>query len=427
METTWKSALNDANGNPVQGSNMIKNKCIGVLDVTMEESDDQKTHLNVIACSSTGLQDLVAQEIANFETIWNKEGGCKERIDAAISAYNKAIVAPVGPSTQCYCSVPPTTTVLEFSEVQQKAYWKELEIRIKNRQVVLKRIFQIPPTDNCKLNDDQLKEVESLLSKSVYGAKFKVDKLSEDDFKILVNWHKDYFEKSLEDIIASTIAVAEKSPEKAMLDFCVANKAFFLGYGYSPEQIMKLCNAATDPCPRVMQELQMRLEILGLRYLDDQMNAELCTSGQYNESTKDRIFQGCDYFCRKVNHSRLADYFAQCAEDNATIALMKYLENASSKKVTSVDWYSTGLSESGSITHKPLCGVCDIRFKDRLEWLLEHRVSVIKEGLSLWSAYIYACTQTTITPFVHDVDLTCKQCIDHVNFTMHMLAALVTL
>ena len=82
--------------------------------------------------------------------------------------------------------------------------------------------------------------------------------------------------------------------------------------------------------------------------------------------------------------------FAQCAEDNATIALI--LRMRPNKKVTSVDWYST--VKDFEIKHKPLCGVCDIRFKDRLEWLLEHRVSVIKEGLTHWSAYIYACTHT---------------------------------
>ena len=52
---------------------------------------------------------------------------------------------------------------------------------------MLKRIFKIP--DNCELNDDQLKEVETLLRESVYGAKFKVDKLPEIDFKELVYWH----------------------------------------------------------------------------------------------------------------------------------------------------------------------------------------------------------------------------------------------
>ena len=374
IETTWKSALTDAKGNSVQGSAMIKGKCIGVLDVTME-SDDQKTHLYVIACSSTGLQDLVAQDTAKFERIWNKPGDCRKRIDAAISAYDKAIVALVGPSTQRYCSVPSVKAVLEFSEVQQEAYWEELKNRIRNRRGVLKRICKIP--DNCELNDDQLKEVERLLKESVYGAKFTVDKLPKVDFQILVNWHKDLLETPLEGTIKSTIAVAEKSPEKAMLDFCVANKAFFLGYGYSPEQIMKLCNAATDPCPRDMQELPMRVEILGLRYLNDKMNAGLRKSGQYNGTTMDPILQVCNYLCRKPKHSRLADYFAQCAEDNATLALMEYLEDKPSKKVTSVDWYSTERSESGNIKHKPLCGICDIRFKDRLEWLLKHRVSVV--------------------------------------------------
>ena len=77
---------------------------------------------------------------------------------------------------------------------------------------------------------------------------------------------------------------------------------------------------------------------------------------------------------------RLADYFAQCAEDNATIALMEYLKNNyPSKRVASVDWFSTECSEDGTIVHKPLCGVCAIRFKDRLELLLlmSSRVSVL--------------------------------------------------
>ena len=76
---------------------------------------------------------------------------------------------------------------------------------------------------------------------------------------------------------------------------------------------------------------------------------------------------------------RLADYFAQCAEDNATIALMKYLKNNPSKRVASVDWFGTECSEDGTIVHKPLCGVCAIRFKDRLELLLlmSSRVSAL--------------------------------------------------
>ena len=138
----------------------------------------------------------------------------------------------------------------------------------------------------------------------------------------------------------------------------------------------------------------MRVEILGLRYLNDELNHALSGGGgALNEHSKiDHILYVCHNVCAKPKHSRIADYFAQCAEDNATIALMKYLEKKPSKKVTSVDWYST--VKDGEIKHKPLCGVCDIRFKDRLEWLLEHRVSVIKEGLTLWSAYIYACTHT---------------------------------
>ena len=397
IETTWKSALNDAKGRPVQGSNTIKNKCIGVLDVTMEESDGRKTHLYVIACSSTGLQDSVAQETAKIETIWNKSGGCKERISAKIGAPDEAkqyIVAPVGPSTQCYFSVPPTTAISDFSDAQQKAYWKELKIRIKNRQDVLKRIFNVP--DNSKLNDDQLKEVERLLKESVYGAKFTVDKLPEDDFKILVDWHKDYLEQPLKDIIAPTIAVAEKSPEEAMQEFCDTYKAFLVPFRYSEEEIKKVLNAATDPCPSDMQELPMRLEILGLRYIDE----NIISNVRKILSNMNTFLQGCDYLSRKPNHSRIADYFAQCAEDNATIALMKYLDNEPSKKVTSVDWYSTCTegSESGNIKikHKPLCGVCDIRFKDRLEWLLEHRVSVIKEGLTLWSICMHTHNHYTI-------------------------------
>ena len=377
VETIWESALKDAEGNPAEGSATIKGKCIGVLDVTMEESDDQKTHLYVIACSSTGLQDLVGGRTATFAGIWE---GCMRRIRTAIRTHVElnnmlCTVAPVGPSTQGYCSVPSITAVSEFSEVQQEAYWEELQDRVTNRRSVLKRIFNIP--DNCKLDAHQLKTLEMLLRRSVYEAKFKVDKLPEEDFKVLVHWHKNLLETPLEGTIESTITVARKSPDEVICEFCVANEAFFSCYGYSPIQIKKLLEAATDPCPRDMQELPMRVEILGLRYLNDQMNAGLRTRGQYNDSTMDPILQNCHYFCRKPKHSRIADYFAQCAEDNATLALMEYLEKKPSKKVTSVDWYSTGLSENGNIKHKPLCGVCDIRFKDRLEWLLEQRVSVV--------------------------------------------------
>ena len=87
VETTWESALKDDEGNPVPGSTKIKGKCIGVLDVTMEESDD---HLYVIACSSTGLQDLVSQEDAIFDEIWNYPKGCKERISKAIGDHDIA-------------------------------------------------------------------------------------------------------------------------------------------------------------------------------------------------------------------------------------------------------------------------------------------------------------------------------------------------
>ena len=57
---------------------------------------------------------------------------------------------------------------------------------------------------------------------------------------------------------------------------------------------------------------------------------------------------------------------------------MKYLEDDPSKKVTSVDWFNTKLDgEKIPCVHKDLCGVCAIRFQDRLEWLLSSQVSAL--------------------------------------------------
>ena len=384
VRTAWESALKaktDDEGRLIitkASKDAFKSRCIGVLDVTM----DDQTHQYVIACSSTGLTDLVVGTEADFAKSWD---GCMQRIEE-ITAHDeiKPIIAPVRPSTQCYCSVPSTTAVSEFCEDQKKAYWHEIENRIKNRRGVLRNLFQIPQDKDeciCKLSDAQFMKLQKHLSDSVYWAKFVVDILPVEDFQVIVDWHRDLIEKPLKDTIQSTVITGQQSPKETMHAFCVDNADFFSYFGYSQEKIKKLLEAATDPCPIDMQEVCKRVETLGLRYLNEEMNNNvLRKEGRFNNSTMDQILQVCHNACRKPKHSRLADYFAQCCEDNATIALMEYLEKNPNKNVISVDWYSTVWCIESSkiqIKHKPLCGVCNIRFKDRLEWLLEHRVSVI--------------------------------------------------
>ena len=134
------------------------------------------------------------------------------------------------------------------------------------------------------------------------------------------------------------------------------------------EEILK---AATDPCLNNKEE--HGVEMPGLHHLDEKR------PNDGHESTITILRAFCYAICFKP----LSDYFAQCAEDNATIALMKYLKNNyPSKKVASVEWFSTAAewSEGGDfikVTHKPLCGVCAIRFKDRLEQLLSSQVSAL--------------------------------------------------
>ena len=131
VNTGWKSALKAESedddrlhlaGITRASKDIFQNRYIGVLDVTME-SDDQKTHLYVIFCSLTGLKDLVGGETATFAGIWE---GCRECIRVAIGARDERkdinhIIAPVGSSAQCYCSVPSITAVSKFMKDQQEA------------------------------------------------------------------------------------------------------------------------------------------------------------------------------------------------------------------------------------------------------------------------------------------------------------------
>ena len=337
IETTWKSAL-DGYGTS-NDKKEIKTKSIGVLDVKMED----QTHLYVIACSSHGLNDIIVAEVAKIARIWKDRKDDISKKIKGVWVNDICIIADVGPSTQCYCSIPSTRAVTEFNKDEQKAYWDEIKQRLENRKRELESKFS-------KTNDVQHRQLAKLLWKSVFGAKFKVDKLPKKDFELLVDWHKGLIEKPVENTITSFIELA-KQPYEDVIPYLCDKFEHLKG----KENLLK---AATDPENK--NELPKRLEILGLRFLD----------------REGILFSACLHVCIKPNLSRIADYFAQCAEDNATIALMEYLESNPSKKVASLDWFSTKWSK-GDAVDKPLCGVCAIRFKDRLEWLLSSQVSAL--------------------------------------------------
>jgi len=71
--------------------------------------------------------------------------------------------------------------------------------------------------------------------------------------------------------------------------------------------------------------------------------------------------------------STLADIVAQCAEDNAAVKLLNFLDTVETDSIN-INWYSTQ-RRGNEINHLPLCAVCSIRFGERLKELLEQKLS----------------------------------------------------
>ena len=329
----------------------FKDKSIGVLDATL----DDQSHLYVIACSSTGLNNMVAGEGPTFKQI------CKQ-----LKLGVNCLIANIGPSTQCYCAVPPTTPLSEFDEDEQEAYCDEIEKRMTNHKTLLQRLLDY--REHTKLSDDQLKKLKAFLKNSIFTAKFK-GQLSEEDIDEVVNWHKSLIEGDnwIEVIIC---LIKDLSPGEYVGNFLSLPRKLSQQKVENLEaNIVKLLKADQR---KFNYEQYKQLE---LDTTDEKLNNDL----KLKPPNDFIIRRFCEY---SVNYARLGDYLAQCAEDNATVTLIKHLNTKGKKlgkKVASVDWFGTELSKSGTIVHKPLCGVCAIRFKDRLEWLLlmSSRVSVL--------------------------------------------------
>lgn len=95
---------------------------------------------------------MVGGETTTFAGIWE---GCRECIRVAIGARDERkdinhIIAPVGSSAQCYCSVLSITAVSKFMKDQQEASGN----RKSHKELLSLRIF-LMILDNCKLNVDQ--------------------------------------------------------------------------------------------------------------------------------------------------------------------------------------------------------------------------------------------------------------------------------
>ena len=471
----------------------VKSRCIGVLDATMEDN----THLYIISCSSFGQTDLVTAQPADFANKWAnfKSRTLETAVRKVVGSQDEYKIAPVGPSTQCYRSVPPTTPLSHFPETDQKAYREEIKNRTKNRRDVLRKELGFDPpltpeqrddfvrhlkctseqsndelisllqhkqltleqrnelvhfrdqqlrqlckqhfdflmtnadqtlqeeffsilnseeftpdpdrladverkiTRTCnsdalsqhkeqqtrireqmdtllsfvtytKLTTEQIVKLEHCLKESVFGAKFKSDNLPENDFEILIDWHKDLIEKPFQYTEEQLLTGIDADPENAITRFCTNedNKIVFQKLDF-PDDLHARLMKATNPRPQNREELVSRCKNLGLDKLEEKLNSYFKTASGQN--CKDVILQICGSAVPNLlNLSRIADYYAQCAEDNATIELVKYCTNGHTKKVKSVDWISTIFVDE--ILDKPLCPVCAIRFKDRLKYLLDH-------------------------------------------------------
>ena len=204
--------ITDPNGQLTISSGMkkrFKSRCMGVLDVTMED----QTHLYVIACSTTGLTDLLSQEMANFAKTWEES---KERIKDQVKDIRDLnlqyppIIADVGSSTQCYRTVP-AREVSEFSTDKQEAYWEEIKQRLQKRIKVLRESLELE-LHNPKLNADQCTKFKKILKESVFRVKFKSNHFPEEEFKELVKWHQDLIEEP--DTLVTFFELAKMSHEE---------------------------------------------------------------------------------------------------------------------------------------------------------------------------------------------------------------------
>lgn len=83
--------------------------------------------------------------------------------------------------------------------------------------------------------------------------------------------------------------------------------------------------------------------------------------------------------CDVSKCSALCDVVAQCAEDNVGIYLCHLLDQGLFKKEKvkslNMEWYSTCRDRNGEQVHKPLCGLCENRFVQRLQYLISARLA----------------------------------------------------
>jgi hypothetical protein len=90
-----------------------------------------------------------------------------------------------------------------------------------------------------------------------------------------------------------------------------------------------------------------------------------------------------------VASGKVFAFFSQCAEDNAAVHLLHWIDDNLTQlrdafndgSAVDVKWYSTHKAVDGkNLEHKPLCPVCETVFERRLEDLIKRRLALTAEA-----------------------------------------------
>eukprot|EP00047_Mylnosiga_fluctuans_P007394 m.253027 g.253027 ORF g.253027 m.253027 type:complete len:461 (+) comp18117_c0_seq1:61-1443(+) len=381
---------------PSKQRGKLSGRCIGALDTRMTDG----TRVIFVTCSSPGVQDLTNPTAeAAFNAVWT---GLKNIVESQslhtwLEPAGTICFAQLRSSIQQYAGIPKNSDLpppLVALPATSTSHSDDRKLDYHNT-IVERMICRIIYLDGAAETRECLRNLLQQAT-SIFQFRIHADNLqaTPETLETVIDFH-------WENLLYFRNAKALGFDAKIALRTFLINKLpqpLFLGHNLSlhtsaimSQPDFRAILSAFPPhdsatlSARIRTVLDQRVSFInagelrggelfkqaatdaGLEPFDKNLEAR-GPGGVHNQTP---ILQLLACFCIPTDLSRLADYFAQCAEDNASLEVHQYLKDPvhAAQHVASATWYSTELS--GTVAqHKPLCPVCFMRFIPRLKALL---------------------------------------------------------
>jgi hypothetical protein len=307
-------------------------KCVGVLSATMKSTSEVYSTVNILAISGHGvdIEGNEAKNSMNNTDLNNWKCACQTDFILAPLTFDRSIYNEVKDAHDA-----PKGAMIDYWVMRISTRAKCIQTRLKKSGI---------------LDDDRKKQLVFDMLQPLGLVDF--DKFSD----IYVSFYLNASEGDISELVS-------------ILNASRGEKLFHVD-GAVFQYVKQLEN-----CEAVLTRLLQERDEFSGGMIADEWGTSLSSFLYKQGLPREALGVVQSFVKREVDiSSKIADAVAQCAEDNATLALVDHLNHLEEKPVSvSIEWCATQRL-SGEIEQKDLCFVCKERFQERLKELVTRAI-----------------------------------------------------